>query len=365
MANFLEPILKVTDGVVINDDTFNFLNLSGRKAYYSQGYFGQGVTVAVVDTGINANHPEFSDGNVLPGKSFCYYPSTNDDNGHGTHVAATIAGKNAGIAPKARLLPIKALDGGGGNSIDNIISAFEYLTTWRDEKGQPVDIVSASLSIPANMMSPTQILRFRTVLKRLNDLDITIIVSAGNSGNSSAERYPSAYEEPITVGAVDINKNVAYFSTRTDAVDVCQVGVDVVSADYNGGYVAMSGTSMATPIVSGIAALIACKYKAMFGKRIPEMVTYETLKLSTLDIDIPGVDKNTGAGFLSLNQMPAVSAVMTIGELDFYINGKKHIFDIAPRIEDDRTLVPLRALSEILGATVEWNQQYKRITVSR
>jgi len=89
-------------------DTFNFLELSGRKAFHSRGIYGQGVVVAVIDSGVSP-HPEFED-RLLNGKNCIKkYGNTSwkDDNKHGTHVAGTIAGKRCGIAPKAEILPVR------------------------------------------------------------------------------------------------------------------------------------------------------------------------------------------------------------------------------------------------------------------
>lgn len=116
----------------IDVDTFGFLNLSGRKALYSQGIYGQGVVVAVIDSGVSP-HPELEN-RLLEGKN-CIRTYSNkswhDDNKHGTHVAGTIAGKTCGIAPKAEILPVKVLDAMGGGNWTDIIAGIDYARTWR------------------------------------------------------------------------------------------------------------------------------------------------------------------------------------------------------------------------------------------
>jgi major intracellular serine protease len=356
--SFLEPIISLTDALV-GENTFNFLNQSGRRGYYKQGIYGQGVTVAVIDTGIRASHDEFDAGRIIGGKSFCQYTTGYvDDHGHGTHVAGTIAGKNAGIAPKANLLIIKALDGGGDNHVDRIIDAFEYVAAWRNpQTGEPVDIASASLSIPQKSMSDAQIVRFDAACKSIVQAGIALFVSSGNTGTDATPRYPSFYDDPITVGAVDTERRAALFSTRSSAVDICQVGTSVVSASHGGDrlYVTMSGTSMATPLSAGIAALIICKYKLLTRKRMSEQVLYETIKyVLTHDIDALGIDKASGAGFLTLDPFPPVEVSVEVGSKTYYVDGKPHEMDVAPVLVDERMLVPLRFIGEGVGMTVDW-----------
>lgn len=345
------------------EDAFNFLDLSGRKLFYNQGYHGQGVIVAVVDTGVNLNHPELQ-GKVLQGRNFCSYNKetwTGDDHGHGTHVAGTIAGEKCGIAPKAKILPVKVLDGGGYGSDKAVIDACKWLKDWKDEKGNRVDIVSMSLSTTKSEIG-SLLEEFRQAIKALVDSGIAVIVSSGNTGDQSI-RYPSYFEEPITVGAVDVQKNLAYFSTRGKQVDVCQVGVNVLSAWYQGRYAYMSGTSMSTPIVSGIAALLISKYKALFGKPMPEPVIYESLKLNTTDLGIPGTDIEYGAGFCTLNQRLMTEIKFKQGSQEIWVNGQKVISDAPVSVLNDRTMVPLRIFGENLQGTVSWNNETKTATL--
>jgi len=340
-------------------NTFSFLDLTGRQKYYKEGYRGQDIIVAVMDTGVNPDHPELK-GKVLEGKNFCkmYYDSYGpiDDDGHGTHVAATIAGNTCGVAPSTLILPCKVLPGFGGGSIEELIEALYWVRNWRDKNGNKVDIVSMSLSCGDSEFTD----RLHDAIKSLVDNNIAVICAAGNTGDNT-KLYPAYFNEPITVGAVNINQQTAYFSTRTDEVDVCQVGVDVVSAWYEGGYIAMSGTSMATPIVTGIAALIASKYKTLFRKQIPEQVLYEMLKLNTIDLSFPGIDMETGAGFCTLGSGKAVE--MYIGQTDYYINQIKNVMDVAPAIVNDRTMVPVRFVAEAFNKGVYWDATERKVTI--
>lgn len=347
-----------------SEDAFNFLNLSGRKLFYNQGYYGQSTIVAVVDTGVNPEHPELK-GRVIEGRNFCNYrdeKDTRDDHRHGTHVAGSVAGTRCGIAPQAKILPVKVLDGGGYGTEESVIKACKWLKDWRDEKGNKVDVVSMSLSTTKSELKGSLLEEFRQAIKDLTDEGIAVIVSAGNTGNIS-ERYPAAFEDPITVGAVDVQKNLAYFSTCGNHVDVCQVGVNVLSAWYQGGYAIMSGTSMSTPITSGIAALLISKYKALFGRPMPEPVIYESLKLNTIDLGFTSTDIEYGAGFCTLNQRKLTEIRFTQGSKEIWVNGEKIISDTPVSVLNDRTMVPLRIFGENLQGTVSWNNKTKTATL--
>lgn len=347
----------------LEEDDLKFLNLSGRKAFYSQRIYGQDIIVAVIDTGVNSEHPELN-GRVLKGRNFCNYRSredTRDDNGHGTHVAGSIAGTNVGIAPKAEILPVKVLDGSGGGSIDNIIEALRWIKNYKNPDGRKVSIVSMSLSTDGKREGKTEINEFHKAIKELVDSNIAVICSAGNTAKDQI-RYPAAFDEVVCVGAVDITKNRAMFSTIGNHVDVCQVGVYVISAWYKGGYAALSGTSMSTPLVSGIAALIACKYKKLFKKDIPEPLLYEMLKFNTKDIGVPGIDKEYGAGFCTLQPLQADIWVQN-DNVNIVVNKKTKTMDVAPQIlPPGRFVVPFRFVGEATGCYIKWNPETESAT---
>jgi subtilisin family serine protease len=231
---------------------------------------GAGITVAVVDTGVDGGHPEFA-GRLVPGHDFVDDDSDPQDaHGHGTHVAGTIAaGENAagviGVAPDALVMPLRVLDANGGGNSADVAAAFAYA----GDRG--VRVVNASLGSGY----PSQVER-----RAIHDHPGTLyIVAAGNGGSDSigddnddaTPEYPCAHDEPnlICVGATDADDARAAFSNYgATSVDLFAPGQDIVSDWARGkptvlgryfgvgdGYEIMLGTSMAAPHVAGAAAL--------------------------------------------------------------------------------------------------------------
>jgi subtilisin len=210
---------------------------------------GAGVKVAVIDTGIDLNHPDLM-GKVDGGYSAIKHSESpndyQDDNGHGTHVSGTIAalrdGKGVvGVAPKARLYAVKVLDADGSGNLSDVIDGI----IWAAKNGMQV----ANMSLGAPVDSPAM----HRAVQYATGMGTIIVAAAGNSGGDVG--FPGAYPEVITVAASDSNDKLASFSSRGPAVDFIAPGVDVVSDKLGGGFVSYSGTSMATPHVTGLAAL--------------------------------------------------------------------------------------------------------------
>ena len=180
----------------------------------------------------------------------------------------------------AKILPVKVLyDDGSLWDAQWLIDGLEYVYNWRGANGEKVDIVNMSLG--GRGFNVAELMYIQNAIQKLNSIGIPVIVASGNTGKEETKIYPACFEEVITVGAVDIKKQIAYFSTTGNQVDLCQIGVDVLSADAknNTGYIIMSGTSMATPIVSGIAALMISKDKFLNGE-YNKMLSGDALEIS-------------------------------------------------------------------------------------
>jgi len=209
---------------------------------------GEGVKVAVIDTGIDPTHPDLA-GQVAGGfnaLSGAKADAWQDDQGHGTHVAGTIAAKRdgqgvVGVAPKARLYAVKVLDKDGNGNYSDVIAGIE----WAVSRGVKV----ANMSLGADEGSEPLHRAVKAALKA----GMTIVAAAGNSGGTVG--FPGSYVETIAIGASDIKDQVADFSSRGAEVDFIAPGVDVLSDKMGGGTVSLSGTSMATPHMTGLAAL--------------------------------------------------------------------------------------------------------------
>jgi len=345
------------------EDTLGPINMSGRKVYENQGFTGKGVVVAVIDTGINPDHPEF-EGKIVGGINTVGDDMNDyrDDNKHGTHCAGLICGKNTGVAKDAELLVIKALDREGGMKDPmSLVNALEYACSWKGPNKKKVDIISMSLSGTASAFGGTRVVeRIEAAINACVKKGILVCCSMGNTGGKSI-RYPAAFENVVAVGAVDINKKLANFSTHGDHADVCQVGVNVVSAYHEGGYISLSGTSMSTPIVAGIAALIKSKYNASNDTAIKEYKLYEALKSNTIDLGIAGTDKMFGAGFCTLN--PANLNVRVFdGSPTIVINDIPHTMDTPCFIKDGRFNIPMRTFVELTGGYCEWHESTRSAT---
>ena len=221
---------------------------------------GAGVTVAVVDTGVDPTAPDLS-GQTVAGLSFfngLQGAPTQDQNGHGTFVSGVIAAIQnnglgvTGVAPGAKVMPLQALDANGSGSIDNVAAAFNYA----GQNG--VRIVNASLGAAATSQTLEQSIA--------DNPDTLYVVAAGNSGTNnddpSTPFYPCDLPEAnlICVGATDQSDRPASFTNYGAAsVDVFAPGVNIASTWTGGRYVYASGTSMATPMVSGTLALMLAK----------------------------------------------------------------------------------------------------------
>jgi len=245
----------------------------GAPTAWAAGYTGKGVKIAVLDTGIDAEHPDLQ-GQVIESKNFSTAADADDHFGHGTHVASIAAGtgkksngKYKGVAPDAKLLNGKVLDDTGSGDDSGILAGME----WAAQQG--ADVVNLSLGGgDTPEIDPLE----AEVNKLSEEKGILFAIAAGNEGDFGDETIgsPGSAADAITVGAVDDKDKLASFSSRGPGLDgqikpdVTAPGVDITAAAAPGsvidkevgenppGYLTISGTSMATPHVAGAAAIL-------------------------------------------------------------------------------------------------------------
>lgn len=196
------------------------------------------IKVGVVDTGIDLEHPDLKENIRGSYNAISNNKSGNDDNGHGTHVAGIIAACQNGIGvvgmvPNADLYAIKVLDSTGSGYVSDIIEGFDWAMK------NDMDILNMSFGTINDSQS------LHDAIIKTSQAGITMVAAAGNNYGGACE-YPAAYSEVVSVGALDVNGNIACFSA-VDGVNVYAPGVDIYSTGLDGKYVEMDGTSMAAP----------------------------------------------------------------------------------------------------------------------
>nr|WP_026124636.1 S8 family peptidase [Nocardiopsis baichengensis] len=216
---------------------------------YGTGATGAGVSAYVIDTGIDPDHPEFE------GRAEVGYDATGGDGidrqGHGTHVAGTVAGDSVGVAPEADVFGVKVLGDDGSGSYADVIAGIE----WVAENAPEGSVANMSLGGPASQAVDDAV-------NNLADSGVFVAVAAGNEGQNANNVSPARASGVTTVAASNSGDGHAYFSNYGSAVDIYAPGVDVESSVPGGGYDTYSGTSMASPHVAGAAAL----YKDAHGQ---------------------------------------------------------------------------------------------------
>ena len=269
---------------------------------------GEGITVAILDTGCDVTHPDLSE-RIIGGRNFTHDDDGQPDvyidyNGHGTHVAGTIAAINnstgvVGVAPEASLLILKVLDKSGSGQYDWIIDGINYAVE------QKVDIISMSLG------GPVDVPELHQAIQNAIANQILVVCAAGNEGDGQSSSnefaYPACYNEVISVGSVNLQRSSSEFSNSNNEVDLVAPGEGILSTYVNGTYAKLSGTSMATPHVSGALALIKQIANRNFERDLTEPELYAQLIKRT--IPLGNSPKLEGNGLLYLTTEKYLSEV--------------------------------------------------------
>lgn len=244
---------------------------------------GKNVNIAVIDTGCDVEHEDLKESIIGT------YNFTQDNNGniydvtdylgHGTHVAGTIASRNnqysVGIAPEANLLILKVINKNGSGNINDLYKAVEFAINWRGKTNEKVDIINMSLGTTEDNLN----LR-NAILKAANN-NIVTVAAAGNEGDGCPKTveisYPGYYYEVFQIGATDINDKPTFFTNSNRHINFLAPGKDIFSTHPNNEYTTLSGTSMATPQVTGIIALIKDQFRRE-GIEISNTIIMDYLK---------------------------------------------------------------------------------------
>ena len=260
----------------------------GADRAYESGVSGSGVVVAVLDSGVNASHPDLS-GNIIDGWNYVdNNKDVTDEDGHGTKVAGIIAAMAnnsvgiAGVASSVSIMPLKVLSTTGGSWID-----LDKAILRAAHSG--VRIIS--LSLGGEYSRPSMALE--AAINHAYQDGCLIVAAAGNDNNSELF-YPAACENVIAVAAIDQTSIKAAFSNYGEYVDFCAPGVDILTTSKEGNYVYASGTSFAAPFVTGVIALIVSKYPLLTNEQV-----ISTLRNEAEDLGEPGWDQYYGWGLVT------------------------------------------------------------------
>ena len=279
--------------------------LIGADKFGAQGRYGEGVKVAIIDTGCDISHPDLKD-RIIDVRNF-----TDDDKGainnvtdyatHGTATASVIAssGKIIGVAPKCNLLILKALTRTGGK-ISWVTEAIKYATQ------QNVDIINMSLGCPQPNAEMYE------AIKRAIAKDICVVCACGNNGdnnpNTNELNYPASFNECVSVGSVRYSKGTSRFSASNNEVDLVAFGEGyngrgILTCYPNNLYKEQKGTSFSAPFVSGALALLKNWFRDEFKREPTESELYGQLIKRTMDLNLNKNIQGNGILYLSLEDI--------------------------------------------------------------
>jgi subtilisin family serine protease len=292
---------------------------------------GQGQVVCVIDSGVDYGHESlggctntsFLAGNcskVITGYDFVNSDSDPmDDYGHGTHVAGIVAanGSVVGVAPGAKIVALKVLNNNGGGSDANVIAAID----WCRNNASLFNISIISMSLGDGgiyndvNICPTSM---DTALGNAFNSGIDIFVASGNNGTTNGIAYPACSPYSFSVGASDDSDNMASFTNRYSSLNIVAPGVSIYSASRGGGISNKQGTSMATPHVSGVAALIR-QYEAELGNVQPTPKKVQGLLLKS-----PYSVVSEGNSYVRVDALTSVISILKLNVSDnsaYGVNG--------------------------------------------
>ncbi len=334
-SSYVEP-LNSSEFEALSKDTYSgtsgmwgFNQVQAEKAWTISR--GNNTTIAVIDTGIDFAHVDrgslwtnSAEANGLAGvdddgdgfvddiHGWDFVNNDNlaqDDNGHGTHVSGIINAKAnnntgiAGVAPDAKILPLKVLNAAGSGFISSIISAINYAVKLG------VQVINMSLGVLRKYLSSTDLKNFQGAVNNAKAKGIIVVSAAGNNSIDTALAAPGGLDNVISVGATDSSNRKASFSNTNP--DLAAPGVNILSLKTGGGYIYMSGTSMASPYVAAVAALLKSSNPKLTYDDI-----FTRLTRSGTDLGSKGYDSSFGYGlvnaYAALTYKPAAAVSLLV-----------------------------------------------------
>ncbi|KAH8556837.1 peptidase S8/S53 domain-containing protein [Umbelopsis sp. PMI_123] len=263
---------------------WNLLRISERNIgeTHSYGYRstgGQGITVYVVDDGVDTKHPDF-EGRAKFGWTAISKEKNGPGGGHGTHVAGIIAGKHYGVAKKAKLVSVQVLDKNGRGSMSNLIAGLDWVAKHA-KRGS--SIVNLSLGVDKNTPGAKAL---NQAVNALVEAGIPVFVAAGNSASDACNILPAGNKNVFAVAAIDNKDVMDPNACYGKCVGLFAPGVDVTSDYLNNKHATMSGSSMASPHIAGLAALelphmVSKKPADIYKAIIKRATTHKIKKLAS------------------------------------------------------------------------------------
>lgn len=269
--------------------------------YYDYSGKGSGSVIYIIDTGIDYTHPDFGGRASSSGIDIIDNDSDPMDcHGHGTHVAGSAASSTYGVAPSAKIVGVRVLDCSGSGSSSSVIDGINWVAN-NHSRLYPGYAAVANMSLGGHKTEAVNIAVRNAVSK-----GITMVVAAGNSGTDASKYSPASEASAITVASTDKTDRNSYFTNYGSVVDIFAPGSNIVSTSLGGGSQTMSGTSMASPHVAGVAAAYLAENKSASPSSVDSYI--KSTAVVAVSHYLPGTTKSLAN--VGQSESPAMKAKM-------------------------------------------------------